>query len=49
MLRLKMYITLLVPIIAGIINFKFYKTSILKSLKVPINYNKKFTDNKNNR
>ena len=46
MLILKMYITLLVPIIAGIINSIFCKTSLLNKLKVPMDFNKKFFDKK---
>ena len=44
---LKMYITLLTPIIAGIINSIFCsKTKIFKSLKKPIDMKKNFCDNK---
>lgn len=46
MLILKMYITLLVPIIAGIINSIFCKTKVMNKLKVPMDFNKKFIDNK---
>ena len=46
MLILKMYITLLVPIIAGIINSIFCKTNLLNKLKVPMDFNKKFIDKK---
>ena len=46
MLILKMYITLLAPIIAGIINSIFCKTKILNKLKKPMDFNKKFIDKK---
>ena len=46
MLIIKMYITLLVPIIAGIINSIFCKTKILNKLKIPMDFNKKFIDKK---
>ena len=46
MLILKMYITLLVPIIAGIINSIFCKTKLLNKLKVPMDFNKNFIDKK---
>lgn len=46
MLVVKMYITLLVPVIAGIVNSIFCKTNLLKSLKTPMDFNKKFADNK---
>ena len=46
MLILKMYITLLVPIIAGIINSIFCKTKVLKCLNKPIDFGKKLKDGK---
>jgi len=46
MLILKMYITLLVPILAGIVNSIFCKTKILNKLKIPMDFNKKFIDGK---
>lgn len=52
MLILKMYMTLLGPIIAGIVNSIFCKLNILSSLKKPLDFNKKingkriFGDNK---
>ena len=46
MLIVKMYVTLLGPILAGIINSIFCKSNILKSLKKPIDFNKNFIDNK---
>ena len=46
MLIVKMYVTLMVPIIAGIINSIFCSTKILNKLKVPIDFNKKFIDKK---
>ncbi len=46
MLILKMYITLLPSIIAGIINSVFCKTKIMNKLKVPMDFNKNFIDNK---
>ena len=42
----KMYATLLVPIIAGIINSVFCKSNLLLSLKVPIDGGKKLKDGK---
>jgi len=46
-LVIKMYMTLLTPIIAGIINSIFCsKTKVLKSLKRPIDMNKNFIDGK---
>lgn len=41
---LKMYVTLFSPIIAGILNMIWCKLPILKSLKVPIDFNKNFID-----
>ena len=46
MLIVKMYITLIVPIIAGIINSIFCKTKLLNKLKVPMDFNKNFIDKK---
>ena len=52
MLIIKMYMTLLGPILAGIVNSIFCKISILNSLKKPLDFNKKikgkriFGDNK---
>ena len=46
MLILKMYITLLSPVFAGIINSIFCKLDILNFLKVPIDFNKNFIDKK---
>ncbi len=46
MLILQMYITLLVPIVAGIINSIFCKTNLLKVLKVPMDFNIKLKDKK---
>ena len=52
MLILKMYMTLLGPILAGVVNSIFCKLNIFKSLKKPLDFNKKikgkriFGDNK---
>ena len=46
MLIVKMYITLLVPILAGIINSIFCKSNALKFIKKPIDFNKNFIDHK---
>jgi CDP-diglyceride synthetase len=46
MLIARLYITLLVPVIAGIINSIFCKTKLLNKLKVPMDFNKKFIDGK---
>ena len=46
MLIIKMYITLMGPIIAGIINSIFCKTKFLKVLKIPRDFGKKFIDKK---
>lgn len=46
MLVVKMYITLIVPVVAGIINSIFCKTKLLNSLKKPMDFNKKLVDNK---
>ena len=46
MLIIKMYVTLLVPIVAGIINSIFCKMNVLKSLSKPMDFNKNFIDGK---
>ena len=46
MLVVKMYITLLAPIVAGIINSIFCKSNTFSFLKKPMDFNKKFIDNK---
>lgn len=46
MLIVKMYITLLAPIVAGIVNSIFCKSKILNFLKKPMDFNKNFIDNK---
>ena len=46
MLILRMYVTLMGPIIAGIVNSIFCKTSLLKKLNKPMDFKKKFIDNK---
>ena len=46
MLIVKMYVTLLSPIIAGIINSIFCKTNLLSKLKVPMDFKKNFIDKK---
>ena len=46
MLILKMYITLLVPIIAGIVNSIFCKTKLFSSLSKPMDFNKNYKDGK---
>ena len=46
MLILKMYITLLTSVLAGIINSIFCKSNILNKLKKPIDFNKKLSDGK---
>lgn len=46
MLIVKMYITLLAPILAGVINSIFCKLNILSFLKKPMDFNKNFIDNK---
>ncbi len=46
MLILKMYITLLVPIIAGIVNSIFCKTKYFSFLSKPMDFNKKYKDGK---
>ena len=43
---LSMYITLIPPIITGILNMIWCKLPILKSLKKPIDFNKNFKDGK---
>ena len=44
MLIVKMYVTLLSPIIAGIINSIFCKLNVLSKLKVPMDFKKNFVD-----
>lgn len=46
MIILKLYITLLAPVIAGIVNSIFCKLNVFKFLKVPIDFNKNFVDKK---
>lgn len=46
MLVLKMYLTLLSPILAGITNSLFCKSNLLLSLKKPLDFNKNFIDKK---
>ena len=46
MLVAKMYITLISPIISGIVNSIFCKTKYLKCLNKPIDFGKKFIDKK---
>ena len=46
MLIAKMYITLISPIISGIVNSIFCKTKYLKFLNKPIDFGKNFTDKK---
>jgi hypothetical protein len=46
MLIVKMYITLLAPILAGIVNSIFCKSNALSFLKKPMDFNKNFIDNK---
>ena len=46
MLIIKMYVTLLVPIVAGIVNSIFCKTRTLKFLSKPMDFNKNFIDGK---
>lgn len=46
MIILRLYITLLGPIIAGIVNSIFCKLNVLNSLKVPMDFNKKLKDKK---
>ena len=46
MLIIKMYVTLLAPIVAGIVNSIFCKSKALNFLKKPIDFNKKFIDKK---
>lgn len=43
---ISMYITLMSPILAGIINMVWCKSKILKRLEIPIDGNKKFIDGK---
>lgn len=46
MLIVQMYLTLLTPIFAGIVNSIFCKSKLLNVLKKPIDFNKNFFDNK---
>ena len=46
MIILRLYITLLGPIIAGIVNSIFCKLNVMNSLKVPMDFNKKLKDKK---
>ena len=46
MIVVKMYITLIGPIIAGIVNSIFCKLNICNKLKIPIDFNKKYIDKK---
>ena len=46
MIIIKMYITLLAPIIAGIVNSVFCKSNAVVFLKIPIDFNKNFIDGK---
>ena len=46
MLIVKMYVTLLAPIIAGIVNSIFCKSNALVFLKKPMDFNKNFIDGK---
>ena len=46
MLIIKMYVTLLAPIVAGIVNSIFCKSKALNFLKKPMDFNKKFIDKK---
>ncbi len=46
MLILKMYVTLIVPVFAGIVNSIFCKSRALNSLKKPLDFNKNFRDKK---
>ena len=46
MLIIKMYVTLLAPIVSGIVNSIFCKSKVLNFLKKPIDFNKKFIDKK---
>lgn len=46
MIILRLYVTLLGPVIAGIVNSIFCKLNILNFLKVPMDFNKKFKDKK---
>ncbi len=46
MLIVKMYVTLLAPIIAGIVNSIFCKSNVLHFMKKPMDFNKKFVDKK---
>ena len=46
MIIIKMYITLLSSIFAGIVNSIFCKSNILDFLKIPMDFNKRLYDNK---
>ena len=46
MLLVKMYITLISPIVSGIINSIFCKTKLLSKINKPIDFGKKLKDNK---
>jgi len=46
MLIARMYLTLLTPIFAGVVNSLFCKSNVLKSLKVPMDFRKNFIDGK---
>ena len=46
MIVLKLYITLLGPVLAGIVNSLFCKINILKCINKPMDFNKKFIDGK---
>ena len=46
MLIVKMYVTLLAPIVAGIVNSIFCKSNALVFLKKPMDFNKNFIDGK---
>lgn len=43
---ISMYITLMSPILAGILNMMWCKSKILKNLSIPIDFNKNFIDGK---
>ena len=46
MLIARMYLTLLTPIFAGIVNSVFCKSKLLSSLKIPMDFHKNFFDGK---
>ena len=46
MIILQLYITLLGAVLAGIVNSVFCKLNVLNCLKVPMDFNKNFVDNK---